>query len=293
MDLRELECFLVLAEELHFGRTAQRLYLTQSRVSQLLRALERRIGAVLVQRTSRVVRLSPAGERFLAELRPAYAELSETVQRARRAAAGVHGSVRIGFQGTVDDQLTSAIAAFEKQHPQVRTEVTEIPLGDPFGPLQRAELDAAVVLLPVCEPDLVLGPVLPKQPPTLALARDHPLADRGELTAEDLAGCPLIGVDGPAPEYWRRAWTPDRTPAGTPLRTELAVRTIAEGLTLAAANRGGMLLCRQTADYHNRENIRFVPVTGLPASNLGLVWSRHNETENVRAFARALGSTVC
>lgn len=65
IDTREIEAFLVLAEELHFGRAGERLYVSQSRVSQLLRALERRVGAQLVERTSRRVRLTPLGARFL------------------------------------------------------------------------------------------------------------------------------------------------------------------------------------------------------------------------------------
>ena len=100
LEARELECFLVLGEELHFGRTAERLYLSQSRVSQLLRSLESRIGARLVERTSRRVRLTPLGASLRDELAPAYTALLDAVEAARARARGVDGVLRIGFVGS-------------------------------------------------------------------------------------------------------------------------------------------------------------------------------------------------
>ncbi|WPO73715.1 MULTISPECIES: LysR family transcriptional regulator [unclassified Streptomyces] len=281
LEIRELECFLVLAEELHFGRTGERLYVSQSRVSQLLAALERRIGARLVERTSRRVRLTPLGERFLRELRPSYDELASAVERARAAARGVEGTLRIGFQGTADARLMRAIAAFQERHPGCVTEIAEIPFADPFGAVRHGDVDAAIVLLPVAEPDLVLGPVFSSERQTVAVSVRHAFAGRESLTAADLKDTPLIAATAPAPAYWRAAHAPSDVPAP-------AVRTLQEGLTLVAADRGAMLLCRPTAEYHGRKDVTFVPVDGLPDSVLGMVWHRDGETARVREFARVL-----
>ncbi|WP_055703092.1 MULTISPECIES: LysR family transcriptional regulator [Streptomyces] len=283
LEIRELECFLVLAEELHFGRAGERLYVSQSRVSQLLAALERRIGARLLERTSRRVRLTTLGERFLAELRPSYEELTSVVDRARAAARGVEGTLRIGFQGTADARLMEAIALFQERHPGCTTEIVEIPFADPFGAVRRGDVDAAIVLLPVAEPDLVLGPVFSSERQTVAVSVRHAFAGRASLTAAELAGTPLIAAAAPAPAYWREAHAPSSAPAP-------AVRTLQEGLTLVAADRGAMLLCTPTAEYHGRRDVVFVPVDGLPDSVLGLVWHRDAETERVREFARAVGA---
>ncbi len=97
VEIRELECFLVLSEELHFGRAAKRLYVSQSRVSQLLGALERRIGGRLLERTSRRVSLTPLGETFLSELRPTYEALRAAVERARVNARGGPLRARCGW----------------------------------------------------------------------------------------------------------------------------------------------------------------------------------------------------
>ncbi|MFF1717047.1 LysR family transcriptional regulator [Streptomyces sp. NPDC058268] len=283
LEIRELECFIALADELHFGRAGERLYVSQSRVSQLLRDLERRIGTRLVERSSRRVRLTPAGERFLAELRPAYETLSAAVDAARESARGVTGRLRIGFQGTADARLMGAIADFQERHPGCVTEIVEVPFADPFGAVRHGDVDTAIVLLPVEEPDLVLGPLFSRQQQTVAVSVRHPFAGRASLHAAELAGTPLISATAPAPAYWRAAQAPSAAPAPQ-------VRTLQEGLTLVAAERGAMLLCRPTAEYHGRRDVTFVPVEGVPDSVLGMVWRRDAETERVRAFARAVGA---
>ncbi|WP_026401279.1 LysR family transcriptional regulator [Actinomadura rifamycini] len=284
LEIRELECFLVLAEELHFGRAGERLYVSQSRVSQLLRSLETRIGARLVERTSRRVRLTAFGEAFAASLRPAYGALAGVVEEARATA---RGRTRVGFQGAVYEQVTRAIAELRRDRPEHRVDIAELPLGDPFGALRRGEVDAAVVLLPVREPDLTVGAVFSRRPLTLAVPAGHPFARRARLAAEDLARTALIPVEGPAPDYWRRFHCPATTPDGRAIPHEDGVRTLQEGLTQVGAGRGAMLLCDATARLNRRGDVAFVPVGGLPESALGLVWAGDGT-----AAARALAAAV-
>ncbi|WP_157431319.1 LysR family transcriptional regulator [Actinomadura hibisca] len=288
LDLRELECFLTLSQELHFGRTADRLYVSQGRISQLLRALENRVGGRLVERTSRRVRLTPLGERFLADLRPAYDSLHDAFARAREDARGVTGVLRIGFAGTLNERLLALVTSFQEKHQGCVVEAVELPLSDPFGGVLRGELDAAIVLTPVREAGLTSGPVFSVEPQTLVVSSRHPLAGRESITAEELAGCALIGVTGPAPRYWRDAQAPAATPRGRPIPRGPEVATLQEGLTMAAVNRGGMLLCAATARYHRRQDLAAIPVAGLPDSALTLVWPPGNATARLDAFARAL-----
>ncbi|MBB6174376.1 DNA-binding transcriptional LysR family regulator [Nocardiopsis mwathae] len=292
LEIRELECFLVLAEELHFGRTGERLYISQSRVSQLLRSLESRIGARLVERTSRRVHLTPFGADFAASLRPAYRALADTVEQARAVARGARSRTRIGFQGAIYEQVTRAITVFHERNPGHRIDMTEIPLSDPFGALRRGEVDAAVVLLPVEEPDLVAGVVFSQQRVTLAVPASHPFARRPRIGAEDLARIPLIPLDGPAPDYWKKVHSPTATPEGCPIPQEEGVQTLQEGLTLIASGRGAMLLCGATAEYNRRSDVAFVPVSGLPDSALGLVLPRGREAPRLESFAAAISETA-
>ncbi|WP_107481065.1 LysR family transcriptional regulator [Streptomyces sp. IMTB 2501] len=284
LELRELECFLVLAEELHFGRAGERLFVSQSRVSQLLAALERRVGARLVHRSSRRVALTPLGERFLERLRPAYDGLHAAVADARAVARGGAGPLRLGFQGSACAGLLAAVAAFEAAAPARSVDLVEVPYADPFGAVRQGAVDAAVVLLPVEEPDLVLGPVFSGQRHTLAVTRRHPFAARDRIGAADLAAVALIGAAAPAPAYWRAAHAPGALPGP-------AAATLQEALSLAAAGRGALLLCRPTAARHPRDDVAYVPVDGVPDSVLGLVWHREAETETVREFARVLADS--
>lgn len=94
MELRDIEIFLALAEELHFGRTAERLHITPSRVSHVIKKQERRIGAPLFERTSRTVRLTVVGERLYQTLRPAYQRIIDGVEEVSAAVAKVRGTLR-------------------------------------------------------------------------------------------------------------------------------------------------------------------------------------------------------
>src|SRR5687767_11720443 len=96
VELRELRVFLALAEELHFGRTAERIGVTQSRVSQSLRALETKLGADLVRRTSRRVELTPAGEEFRARVDAALGGLEGVLEATERAGRRITRPVRLG-----------------------------------------------------------------------------------------------------------------------------------------------------------------------------------------------------
>ncbi len=103
VELRELRIFLALAEELHFGRTGERLRISQPGVSEAVRSLEARIGTRLFERTSRRVSLTPAGEEFRRSLVPALAALDRALARASDRAASIAGPLRIGFTQTTDD----------------------------------------------------------------------------------------------------------------------------------------------------------------------------------------------
>ncbi|WP_068005124.1 LysR family transcriptional regulator [Nocardia pseudobrasiliensis] len=290
MELRELEAFLAVAEELHFGRAAARLYVSQSRISQLLRALEQRIGARLVERTSRRVRLTPLGQELYPELNAAYRGLRAAVDNACATARGRRGVLRIGFQGSADERILNAVTSFHDTFPEVTLELVEIPYADPFGPVRRQETDAALVLLPVAEPDLVLGQLLPPRDQVLVVPARHPFARRETLAASELAEYPLIGIACTAPDYWREAQAPTHTPDGRPIPPGPRVSTMQEAIAAVAAGRGGLLLCRTTAEYHRRPDVSFVPVHGVADSQLGLIWARDHESMRVQEFARILAA---
>src|SRR5438445_13334887 len=121
MDIREVEAFLAVAEELHFGRAATKLHVTTSRVSQSVRSLERRVGAPLFERSTRRVNLTPLGERLLADLRPAYLGMEAALRTARGIARQQSASLRVAFATSMPRLIcTEVIEAFQEHHPHCR-----------------------------------------------------------------------------------------------------------------------------------------------------------------------------
>ncbi|KAA5830126.1 LysR family transcriptional regulator [Saccharopolyspora hirsuta] len=289
LPVREIECLLVLAEELHFGRTAGRLGYSQSRVSQLVAALERRIGAKLVERTSRRVELTRFGAEFVGEVGPAYQQLVGVVAQARdRAKRGGLSELRIGFQGTAYEEVTEALRRF-KQHCRTSVVVTEIPFGSPFSAVLDGVVDCAVVQLPVRDERLTVGFSFPPQDRLLAVGAGHPFARREHVDVEELAAVDLISSTGDAPGYWSDAQVPPATPSGVEIRSTTSVSTLQEGLTLVAGSEHAMLLCRPFVERSRRGDVRYVPVSGLDASSqLGLIWRTDRTTAQLEYLARLL-----
>lgn len=287
--LQQLECLLTLAEELHFGRTADRLGYSQSRVSQLIATLESRVGARLVERTSRRVGLTRIGAQFVTEVRPAYRSLQRTFDRAReRAMRGALAELRIGFTGMVYEEITGTFRALHQQH-GVAVHTHDLPLGSPFTALLDGEVDAVIAELPVHEPELTLGFRFPAQDQLVLVHADHGLADRDSLEVEELAGLDLLHRIGDAPHYWKAARTPPATPAGVPILSTAGITSIQQGLALAASGEHAMLVCRPLVEHHARADLRALPVRGLEAtSQLGLIGCSDHRTPALAALAELL-----
>lgn len=289
VQIQQIECLIILAEELHFGRTAERLGLSQSRVSQLIAALEARVGARLVERTSRRVALTRLGEQFVKEVRPAYRALATTFARAReRAMHGTLEELRIGFTGTVYEEIAHSFRIMREEH-GVAVDMRDLPVGSPFSAVLNGEVDAAIVELPVHEAELTVGYHFPPEDQVVALAQHHRLAERDAIDVEELAELDLLHRIGDAADYWKAARTPPATPAGVPISSSAGITTIQQGMALAASGQYALLVCRPVLEYNSRRDVRFVPVRGLErTSQLGLVWRTDNTTPALTALARLI-----
>ncbi|MBP3979050.1 LysR family transcriptional regulator [Microbacterium sp. BLY] len=288
-NIQQIECLITLAEELHFGRTAERLGYSQSRVSQLIAELETRIGARLVDRTSRRVALTRIGSQFVSEVRPAYRALVRTFTRAReRALRGAVEELRIGFTGMVYEEITAVFRALYEQH-GISVHVHDLPLGSPFLAVRDEEVDAVIAELPVHEPELTVGYRFPPQDQLIAVSSDHPFSGRSSIHVEELACVDLLHRIGDAPDYWKAARTPSATPLGTPILSTTGMTTIQQGTALAASGQYALLACRPLAEHHARADLRFIPVHGLEAtSQLGLVWRSDRLSPELAALAQLL-----
>ncbi|GAB3981019.1 LysR family transcriptional regulator [Actinoallomurus acanthiterrae] len=283
LDQGEIEAFLALAEELHFGRAAERLNVSQPRVSQLLRSLERRIGGRLFERTSRRVQLTAFGTRLLERARPAYLELAHAMTDVRNLARGL----RIGFLGPLSSTLDASIVAFRKRYPDCEIQLIHLALTDVFGPLRRAEIDLQVCLWPVEQEDLRVGSVIAELPRLLAIASSHPLAACPSLDIEDLAELKIIAPPEALPAELRRTfWPPAATPAGRPIRRTNPACTEQEILGLVAYGSGVYLTTTAMPSHFSHPGVTFVPFTGMPPARAVIAWHADNPNHKVIEFVQ-------
>ncbi|WP_198347686.1 LysR family transcriptional regulator [Nocardia terrae] len=282
LDFTALRAFLTLSEELHFGRTAQRLSLSQPRVSQLIREMERQIGGALFVRTSRRVRLTTLGDDLLRDIMPAV----DRIDRALVAARATTRGLRIGFLGQFASTLDAAIAESRRREPDFAITMTQLQCQDLFGALRRRELDMQVSLCPVRQDDLVAGPVVGEYPRAVAIARAHPLATRRELTLEDLGDIAAVAPapDTP-PELVRSYWPPERTPSGRRIHFAGPARTEAEMLGTVAQGGAVYLTSTAMATHFTHPAVTYLPFAGLPPVRAILVWHQDTRCAKVREFA--------
>ncbi|MFY1689197.1 LysR family transcriptional regulator [Plantactinospora sp. WMMB782] len=284
MELRDIEIFLTLAEELHFGRTAQRLHVSQARVSQAIKAQERRIGAALFERTSRAVALTPVGEQLRDDLRAGYDTIQTGLAKALESARGVSGTVRMGVMGAVGHEIRDFIDLFRSRCHDCNVALREIHFSDPFTALRAGELDLALLWRPVREPDLVEGPVLLTEGRVLAVWTGHELANRASVSMEDLAGRVLVDLGPNLPDYWAEAMVPTRTAGGQPILRGPRVTTFHEVLTQVAAGKCLTPLNEHVLRYYSHPGVVFIPIHDAPVTEWVLVWREDGASPRVRSF---------
>ncbi|MCF2527830.1 LysR family transcriptional regulator [Yinghuangia soli] len=292
MELRDIEIFLTLAEELHFGRTADRLLVSRARVSQAIKVQERRIGAPLFERTSRNVALTPIGAQLRDDLADGYRRINEGLERAAAAAKGLTGVLSLGIMDAMLHEIHAVTDLFRERHPECRLQIREAQISDPFGPLRAGTVDVQLVWLPVEEPDLTVGPVVVTEPMVLAVSARHHLAQRETVSLEDLVEGPVLQSAESIPAYWEEAINPRVTPSGKPIPRGPAVATVHETLANIAAGLGMAPVPAHAPKYFQRADIAFVPIHDMALLRWGLVWRNSGASPLVRAFAQAARDAV-
>lgn len=191
-ELSHLRCFVAVAEELHFGRAAFRLNMTQPPLSRQLQVLERILGVELLKRTSRVVRLTPAGRSFLPEAQRILRQTDVATAVARRADSGKVGTLRVGFTAATSySYLPFLVKACQSELPDIGLILNEMVSKTQVEDLMSGQLDIGLVRPPVSRPELKSTRVL-VEPLVAAIPSGHPLAAVEELRPKDFEDEALI-----------------------------------------------------------------------------------------------------
>ena len=236
MELRALRYFVTVAEELHFGRAAQRLRIVQPAVSQQITRLERELGVRLFERTSRRVRLTPAGERVLAAAR----ETLTAAARVRVVAGEPAAALRIGVTSCVTPRLDRALARLRESERPAAPQLVVLPVTARLDAVRSGELDLALVRGAVTSTALTVVRAW-SEPLHVVLSREHPAAGKPAVSLHDLDphGLRLPDRDNDPPMHdailAALPAVPLRPPTGDILNVVFEVSRDPEGWTLMSA----------------------------------------------------------
>ncbi len=193
MELRHLRYFVAVAEELHFGRAAQRLHLSTPTLSQQIQALEREIGTTLFERTGRGVTLTNAGRVLLVKAQTTLRAADTAVRETQHAGGVADPVVRLGLLNGAPDWLTSWLEGLAARAlPERRTVFVGGSSADQFTLLERGEIDLAVIRIPADEVDSVAVLPIAEEELGILMSGEHPLAKHDELDPADLSGHELV-----------------------------------------------------------------------------------------------------
>ncbi|WBY01245.1 LysR substrate-binding domain-containing protein [Ramlibacter tataouinensis] len=204
LDARLLQIFCVAAEELHFGRAAERMCMSQPPFSQQIKRLEKLVEAQLFVRTTRSVRLTPAGEVMLSRAKRLASDTGLMLRAVRQAARGEAGSLSIGLTISANcSPLAEALYQYRITHPHIELDLREMNSSTMESALRLRQIDVALMRPVHVDADISTTEVY-REPMVLAVRRDHPWAGQKCVSLEQVAEVPLIGYEQAISPYFRR-----------------------------------------------------------------------------------------
>jgi DNA-binding transcriptional LysR family regulator len=286
---RDLRYFVTVAEELHFTRAAERLYVSQPALSKQIRALERQLGVELFRRERQGAALTPAGEALLPYARRVLevweegATAVEEVRTAQRSTLVVGMSTSPGRGGL----LPAVRSRFTAVRPEAVIRLRQVNWADPTAGLADGEADVAFIWLPVPDQDRYAWTVIAEEPVRVALPDTHPLAARAEIDFADLLDEPFLALPesaGPLRDHWLALEARD----GRPPRIGAEIAGTEETYEALLAGLGVCLVAAGNVPLLTLGGVTTRPVRGVPPSRYVLAWRKDDARRPlVRAYAEA------
>ncbi len=292
MELRHLRYFIAVAEELHFGRAAERLCIAQPPLSQQIQQLERELGFLLFHRTQRRVQLTEAGRMFLDEARQTLNNLEKAAQVGRQMARGEVGWLGVGFVGTATyDVLPAALSAFREQYPGVQLVLRELVSARQAQALREKRIHIGLARPALQEDDIGSEPLV-REPLLAALPERHPLANAASLPLTALAPEPFVLFPRhPKPSYAdfvistceQAGFRPGIAQEAAEMQTAISLVAAGLGVTLVPA-------CVQRL---RREGVVYRTLEApAPMTELCAIYRRDDDTAALQAFLRVLRTSA-
>ncbi|WP_235619308.1 LysR family transcriptional regulator [Embleya scabrispora] len=278
MELRTLRYFVAVAEELHFGRAAARLHMSQPPLSRAIKRLESEVGAALFARSPGGVTPTPVGAILLDEARALLGQAD--LLRARVAAAAGPAGITVGILGdTGDPGITRLATAFRRGHPGVDIRIRDADLTDPTCGLRAGLVDVALTRAPFDETALALREL--RADPVGALLRaDDPLTRRDRLEIADLADRRWFRFPPGTDPIWQSYWNGGEPREGPVVRVvQECVQAVLWNSTVGLAPLG-----HGPAKNVPPENLAVVPLADMAPSRVVAVWNDGDTNPVIRSF---------
>ncbi|HEY8926608.1 MAG TPA: LysR substrate-binding domain-containing protein [Polyangia bacterium] len=293
MELRLLRAFVTVAEELHFGRAARRLHLSQPPLSMQVRRLEEALGARLFERDRRGVSLTAPGEALLGRARHLLAEAERARAEVARVASGEGGVLAVAYTAAATHRLLPRVVPLLRARlPRVRLELRELRSAEQAEAIRDGRIELGLVCAPVDDAlDLALHPLVQERL-AVALPARHPLARRKVVSASDLDGQPYVGVRPDVEPGWALGATRALHAAG--VRVEIAQETDTKVAMLGLIAAGvGLSVVSESMRELGRRGVVFRPVRGIDLRLVLAALTPREPTPRAQAFlalARGAGA---
>jgi DNA-binding transcriptional LysR family regulator len=284
MDLRHLRYVIVLADELHFGKAAHRLNISQPPLSRQIRLIEDELGVQLFHRTRREVRLTEAGQKFVDEARLVISQFDHATKAAIRADRGEIGRLTIGTVPTQKALLTRCVRDFSCLFPDVHLEFQDACTEGQLVALSEGRIDVGFLVLPVYGRDSIVIDLASSEPMVLGMPKHHRLAASGRVRLQALADEPLIMLPRSHCTGFYDQIVKTCLNAGFSPRIVHEVTNIITGLSLVEAGLG-LCLFPSSIDEYGHSGIVFRELTpAFPRVEHALAYRRNNVSIVLRSF---------
>jgi len=286
MDLRQLACFVAVAEELNFSRAAQRMHISQPPLSRQIANLEGDLRVRLLNRSPQAVSLTAAGRGFLPEARRILALAAKAPEAARRAERGETGSLRIGFVGsTIYTSVPALVGRFRQLYPGVDVTLTQGTVGRQVDLLLGGEIDIGFIRQAISNPHL-RSLSLFKEPFVAVIPSHHALAAQPTVNLRQLATENLVSFTRQeAPAIYEHLRAMCEKVGFTP-RVVLEAHPMSTIVGLVASG-AGIAIVPQSMHRLNILNATYRKLTGTrETSEFFLVWRRDDESPTLQNFLK-------
>jgi DNA-binding transcriptional LysR family regulator len=285
---RDLRYFVAVAEDLHFTRAAERLFISQPALSKQIRMLERHLGAPLFDRGRGGVRLTPVGEALLPHARRTLAAWDRGWAEAERAKSRQRSTLVVGMSTSPGRSglLPAIRSRFTALHPAAAVRLRQVGWDDPTAGLADGSVDVAFVWLPLPDPARYQWIVVAEEQRLVAMPDSHPLASRSVINFADLLDEPFLALPpsaGPLRDYWLAVDARD----GRPPRIGAEIASTDETYEALVDGRGVCLLAAGNAPLITLGGVITRPVHGISPSQLALAWHADDTRPLVLDYAHA------